>query len=169
MNNVGTINAIVAMGRGGEIGFRGDMPWHLPEDLRHFKAITTGHPVIMGRATWDSLPTRPLPGRLNIVISRRDFNSSDNVKFVNSIQQALDLCPAASDPFIIGGATIYESSMPLLQRIYVTRIDADFAQADTFFPPIVPQEWQIAESSETFESKAGLKYKYEIYERCNSL
>lgn len=169
MVNKGSISAIVAMGRNGEIGRQGDMPWHLPEDLRRFKDLTTGHPVIMGRATWDSLPRRPLPGRLNIVISRQHFDSTDEVKFVNSIEQALEQCQPGSEPFIIGGGTIYKASMPLLSRIYVTRIEEEYADADTFFPVLDPKEWQLTDTSEVFVSKTGLKYRFETYERSNSL
>lgn len=156
--------AVVAMGRNNEIGFRGDMPWHIPEDLRHFKELTMSHPVIMGRATWESIPRRPLPGRRNVVLSRHADFSADGAETARSIAEALDICPPPEIPFIIGGGSIYREAMPLLTRIYVTRIKADFPQADTFFPDISPEDWALTERSEPMLSKCGLKYLFETYE-----
>lgn len=97
------VNAIVAMGRDRSIGINGDVPWHIREDLRHFKALTSGHPVIMGRATWESLPKRPLPGRLNIVVTRNPDYVAEGAQTAPSIEAALQLCPVGDVPFIIGG------------------------------------------------------------------
>ena len=165
------IRAIVAMGRNREIGFRGLMPWHLPEDLRHFKELTLGHPVIMGRRTWLSLPRRPLPGRLNIVLTRSgasEIEKTEQVKTASSIEEAMELCAGQPTPYIIGGGTIYAEAMPLLDGIDVTRIDADFPEADTFFPEISPEEWQLSEQSEPIDSKSALSFRYETYERRNN-
>ena len=161
------IHAVVAMGRNNEIGAGGDMPWHLPEDLRHFKELTMGHPVIMGRATWESLPKRPLPGRLNIVLSRSVGFCAEGAEVALSLADALKLVPPSEVPFIIGGGHLYADALPLLSRIYVTRIDAEFAGADTFFPQLDPKEWVLAESSENLISKNGLGYRFEVYENSN--
>ena len=167
------LNAIVAFGKNREIGFRGDMPWHIPEDLRHFKQITMRHPVIMGRSTWESLPKRPLPGRLNIVITRNpDYPLPEDVKEsvlrAGSIQEAMSLCPSDSVPFIIGGGMVYAESMPLLRRIYVTEINAEFPDADTFFPPLGTDEWEVTEQSEMYTSSSGLPFRFLTYERRNN-
>lgn len=160
------LSAIVAMGRSNEIGFKGDMPWHIPEDLKHFKQVTTGHPVIMGRATWNSLPRRPLPDRLNIVLTRN--NKFQECLSAESIENCIALCPEDTEPFIIGGGQVYSMSMPLLSKIYVTRIDADFPEADTYFPKIDNEEWRLTEQSAYYTSKSGLNFRFEIYERSNN-
>lgn len=156
--------AVVAMGRNGEIGFKGDMPWHLPEDLKHFKELTMGHPVIMGRTTWLSIPRRPLPGRRNIVLTRQPDFKTEGAEKAASLAEALDMCPPPEVPFIIGGGSVYKEAMPLVNRIYVTRIDADFPDADTYFPPLRDDEWKLTAKSETMISKTGLSYRFETYE-----
>lgn len=158
---------IVAMGLNGEIGFRGDMPWHLPEDLRHFKELTTGHPVIMGRATWLSLPRRPLPGRLNIVLSRTSGFVAEGASVAASIADAIRFSPPPEVPFIIGGGRVYTEALPLMTRMYVTRIMARFDNADTFFPTLDPKLWTLLSASDTMKSKSGLEFRFECYESCN--
>lgn len=152
--------AIAAMGRNGEIGYKGDMPWHIPEDLRHFKETTMGHPVIMGRATWESLPKRPLPGRLNIVLTRNAGYAAEGAETAASMADALKKCDIT--PFVIGGGDVYKTALPLLSRIYVTRIDADFPDADTYFPDFSCM--RLLDRSEMFTSKTGLSYRFETYE-----
>lgn len=158
------IAAIVAMGRNNEIGFRGDMPWHLPEDLRHFKQITMGKPVIMGRRTWLSIPRRPLPGRTNIVLSRDDSFQTPGAEKFASLAEAVASCPPPEIPFIIGGGRVYAEAMPLLTRLFVTRIEADFPDADTYFPTIDPKRWTLVNQSESMTSASGLTYRFEEYE-----
>lgn len=158
------IRAIVAMGRRGEIGFRGAMPWHLPEDLRHFKEITTGHPVIMGRATWLSLPRRPLPGRRNIVLSRDDSFTPEGACKASSLAEAVAGCPPPEIPVIIGGGKLYAEALPLVTRLYVTRIEAEFPEADTFFPTLDPHRWRLTSRSPLLASSTGLEYRFETYE-----
>lgn len=160
--------AIVAMGANREIGFRGDMPWHLSEDLRHFKQLTLGHPVIMGRATWLSLPRRPLPGRRNIVLSRSADFSPEGAEKASSIPEALALCHGGPTPFILGGGSVYARALPFLSRIFVTRIDAAFPDADTFFPPLDPSDWRLSESEGPFSSVSGLSFSFETYESRNN-
>lgn len=159
------LHAIVAMGRNCEIGFRGDMPWHIPEDLKHFKEVTLGHPVIMGRSTWESLPVKPLPGRLNIVLTSQPDLLIDGALTAGSIQNAVNLCEGEPTPFIIGGGRVYREAMPMLSLIHVTRIEADFPDADTFFPGINPDEWILKDSLPLMTSRSGLKYRFETYER----
>lgn len=158
------MNAIVCMGLRGEIGQQGEMPWHLPEDLRHFKETTTGHAVIMGSRTWKSLPRRPLPGRLNIVLTSKPTEAFE----VSSIEEAISRCAEDKTPFIIGGAKVYADTLPLVSKIYATRIDKEFPDADCFFPEIKEEEWILTERTETMTSKTGLNYWFETYERRNN-
>lgn len=157
---------IVAMGSGGEIGFRGDMPWHLPEDLRHFKELTLGHPVIMGRATWESLPKRPLPGRRNIVLTRTPGYEAPGAEIARDLDGALEMCAAtgqhAPTPVIIGGGSVYAQALPRLTKLFVTRIYADFPEADTFFTGL--SGMRLTHASEPLTSRTGLTYRFETYE-----
>lgn len=159
------VRAIVALGLNNEIGFRGDMPWHIPEDLRRFKQLTLNHPVIMGRATWLSLPRRPLPGRRNIVISRNPGFRAEGAETALSLSQAVDLVAPPDVPYIIGGGQIYSLALPLLSRIDVTRVNAAFPDADTFFPEISEKEWRLADVSEWMISSSGHTYRFETYLR----
>lgn len=161
---------IVAMGNDNSIGRNGDMPWHIPEDLKHFKSLTLGHPVIMGRRTWESLPKKPLPGRLNIIITSRPDTvaSSDTVRCVASIDEALALTTPDSVPFIIGGGQIYRLAMPILSRLFITRIDTTTSDADTFFPAINPSEWLKVSIEGPFKSQTGSTYFFEEYERTDN-
>ena len=156
--------AVVAAGLGGEIGFGGDMPWHIPEDLRHFRQLTVGHPVIMGRATWLSLPRRPLPGRRNIVLSRDPGFRAEGAETAASVEEAIAMCPPPEIPYIIGGGKVYEAAMPWLTRIDLTRVEARFPEADTFFPELQEQHWIMTGASETLVSSCGLSFRFETYE-----
>ncbi len=137
------LSMIVAAGRRGEIGRHGAMIWHLPADLRHFKRITTGAPVIMGRKTWESLPKRPLPARLNIVITHRDGYLAPGAVIATSLAEAIAAAspPLHNEIFIIGGAEIYRQAYPLASRIYLTAIHDEAPDADTFFPLPSPGDW----------------------------
>lgn len=161
MNERPELYGIVAVGKGNEIGFKGDMPWHLPEDLRRFKALTTGHPVIMGRATWESLPKRPLPGRRNIVLTRDTNYEASGAETARSLTEAIALCEGEETPFVIGGGQIYRESLPLLTRLYVTRVESEWPQADTFFPDF--SGMTLASVSEQFVSAKGLSFRFEEY------
>ena len=156
------INLIYARAANGVIGHNNAMPWHLPEDLAHFKKLTLGSPVIMGRKTWDSLPPkfRPLPGRLNVVITRQANWRAAGAQTAGSLQDALALCPAASDVWIIGGAQIYAQAEPLASRIEVTHIDKDFV-GDAFAPTLGPQ-WQQGQR-EDHTSASGLDFSFITY------
>ena len=139
------ISAIAAMSKNGVIGRDNAMPWHLSEDLKNFKRTTTGKPVIMGRKTYESLG-RPLPGRVNIVISRTPDNIEGDVFAVDTLEKAIDRAAAianadgVSEIFIIGGAQIYAEAMRYLDRLYLTMIDQDY-EGDAHFPVLNPDEW----------------------------
>ena len=139
------IGLIWAQARGGVIGKDGVMPWHLPEDLAHFKRVTLSHPVIMGRKTWDSIPPRfrPLPGRRNIVVTRQvDFDQNGALR-ASSLREALQLCENAPQVWVIGGAQVYAQALPLADELVVTEINADF-DGDAFAPAIGPEWHEIA-------------------------
>jgi dihydrofolate reductase len=129
------LHLILARSSNGVIGKNGSMPWHLPEDLANFKKVTLGKPVIMGRKTWDSLPPdfRPLPGRLNIVITRQKDWKAEGAKSAQSLFEAMGMCPLDGNAWVIGGAEIYKLAMMLASTAVVTEIDAEF-EGDTYAP-----------------------------------
>jgi dihydrofolate reductase len=133
------LSLIVAMAKNRVIGHENKMPWHLPAELAYFKRITTGHPIIMGRKTFESIG-RPLPGRRNIVVSRNTSFHAPGVEVSNSLENALALC-TKDNPFVIGGASLYAEALTLAQRLYITEINADLV-GDTFFPPINDSLWK---------------------------
>jgi dihydrofolate reductase len=137
------ISAIVAMSDNRVIGNHGQLPWYLPADLKNFKKITMGYPIIMGRKTWQSI-NRPLPGRHNIIITRESAFQAEECTVVNSLTAALNAAAGSDEVFIIGGASIYEEMMPLMQRLYITLIHENF-EGDTWFPAISMKEWQEIE------------------------
>ncbi len=134
------LSIIVAMAKNRVIGRDNQLPWHLPADLRHFKQTTMGHPIIMGRKTYESIG-RPLPGRQNIVITRNPDFQAEGCLVVHSLQEALAAVPEAEEVFIIGGASLYREALPLADRIYLTLVDAE-VEGDTFFPELDASEWQ---------------------------
>lgn len=135
------ITLIVARARNGVIGANGALPWRLPEDLAHFKRTTMGHPIVMGRKTWESIG-RPLPGRRNIVVSRQSELAIAGAEVVPSLDAALALCGGASEMFVIGGAQLYREALPRAQRLVVTEIDADF-EGDAFWEAPDPARWKV--------------------------
>jgi dihydrofolate reductase len=138
------LGLIVAMARNRCIGHEGGLPWHVPEDLKHFREITTGHSVIMGRKTHVSIG-KPLPDRRNIVITRQKGLELPGCDIAASFSEALTMARDTDEtPIVIGGASIYEIALPQVTRIYVTELDRE-VEGDTFFPPLVPGEWmQVA-------------------------
>lgn len=137
------ISLIVAMASNRVIGLNNQLPWHLSADLKRFKQLTMGCPILMGRKTYESIG-RPLPGRLNIIISRNtDYHQAGCIVF-NDCAAALEHCHAYAELFVIGGASFYESMLPLADLIYLTAIHQDF-EGDTFFPEIPASEWQEKE------------------------
>lgn len=160
------LHLIYARARNGVIGKSNQMPWHLPEDLAHFKRVTLGQPVIMGRKTWDSLPARfrPLPGRLNIVVTRQTDWQADGALRAASIEEAMQLCGDAPDAWIMGGAEIYRQAEPLASTAVVTEIDQDF-EGDAF-APILGTAWsELQREAQT--SAGGMAYAFVTYQRAN--
>ncbi|WP_166839275.1 type 3 dihydrofolate reductase [Rheinheimera pleomorphica] len=141
------IAMVAAMAANRVIGKANQMPWHLPADLKHFKAVTLGKPVVMGRKTFDSIG-RVLPGRRNIVISRSVPPEQRGAEWVTSLAQALDLLQQYDEVMIIGGAEIYRQALPLAQRLYLTDIDL-VTEGDAHFPDYLAEaDWQVTQQSE---------------------
>lgn len=156
------LGLILARARSGVIGKDGVMPWHLPEDLAHFRKVTMGCPVIMGRKTWDSLPPRfrPLPGRANVVISRQENWHADGALRADSLAQALQMCGGSPQAWVIGGAQIYAQAKEMAHVAEVTEIDADF-EGDAFAPDFKDGWKEVAR--ERHRSASGLAYSFVTY------
>ena len=162
------LHLIYARAANGVIGANNTLPWHLPEDLAHFKRHTLGCPVIMGRKTWDSLPPkfRPLPGRLNLVVTRQPDWQAQGAQAAASLQDALAHCSDALDAWVIGGAQIYAQALALAHSVVVTEIDVQ-VQGDAFAPQL-GSEWREA-SREAHISAQGLPYSFVNYQRTTLL
>lgn len=159
------ISIIVAIAKNLAIGKDNQLLWHISEDLKRFKQLTSGHAVIMGRNTWLSLPIRPLPNRTNIVITDNPTEFFEGCVMVNSIEAALEKSPPNEECFVMGGASIYRQFMPLADKLYITQVDKPF-EGDTFFPEIDPNFWEITEQSEWFEMPdRSFRYRFENYKR----
>lgn len=160
------IALIYARAANGVIGKDGAMPWHLPEDLAHFKQLTQGHPVIMGRKTWDSLPPRfrPLPGRANIVVTRQKGWSDHGAQSAHSLHDALQIAEQSGAPaaWIIGGAQIYAQALPLATRVEVTEIARNY-EGDAHAPALGPEWTATARSSHV--SAGGLPFEFVTFHR----
>jgi len=158
------IHMIFARAANGVIGRDNTIPWRLPEDMARLKRLTTGWPVIMGRKTWDSLPPkfRPLPGRANIVITRQADWKEDGAETAASLPDALALCAASEEVWILGGAQIYAQAMPLANRIEVTEIDENI-EGDAFAPTLGPEWRQTAR--EDHVSANGMKFSFITYQK----
>ncbi|MDM0113471.1 dihydrofolate reductase [Variovorax sp. J22R133] len=160
------INVIFVRSQNGVIGKDGVMPWHLPEDLAHFKRQTGNAPVIMGRKTWDSLPPRfrPLPGRQNIVITRQEDWHADGAQRAASLDEAVSMCVAAPELWVIGGGQVYAQAMPLAQRALVTEIERDF-EGDTHAPEVDAKQWKEVARESHVAAKDGMPFSFVTYER----
>ena len=156
------LTIIVATDASNGIGINNTLPWHLPEDLAHFKRLTSGHPIIMGRKTFDSIG-RALPNRRNIVISRNADWRHDGVERVGSLEQARALVDGAPQAFVIGGAQVYQQALPLVDQVVLTRIGRQF-ECDAFFPALTDSQWQET-AREEHVSAAGLPYAFISYHR----
>lgn len=160
------VNIIVAVASDGAIGRKGDLVYHVSADLRRFKALTMGYPVIMGRKTFESLPKGALPGRRNIVVTRSPEWTAPDVETASSLEGAIAMCDGAEEAFIIGGAQIYGQALPMADRLCLTRFDRTADDADCFFPSIDPAEWQMVENSEwETDEKSEVGYRFENLER----
>lgn len=153
---------VAAVARNGIIGAKGQLPWRLPEDLKHFRKITLGHPVIMGRRTWESLG-KPLPGRENIVVTRRPGYEAAGASAAASVEGAIALCAGEPVAFVIGGEEIYAAALALADGLVLTEIDADFA-GDARFPDWDRAAWR-ATQRETHTSAEGLRFDFVLYEK----
>ena len=131
---------VVAVSRNGVIGRNGGLPWHISTDLKRFKAITMGKPLIMGRKTWESLPKKPLPGRPNVVITRQKNYRAEGASVVSDIPSALAAAGQVEEICVIGGGEIFDMFLAQTDRIYLTEVDLE-VDGDTFFPPIDPAQW----------------------------
>ena len=158
------VSIIVAISANNAIGKNNQLLWHLPADLKHFKEITSGHTIIMGRKTYDSIG-RPLPNRRNIVITRKTDLQIENVEIVNSLQDAISLCKTEDEVFIIGGAEIYKNSISLTNRIYLTTVHQEY-EADVFFPDLNKDEGlETFQEHHTADEKNSVAYTFSTLER----
>ena len=134
------VSMVVAVSRNGVIGRDGGLPWHISSDLKRFKDITMGKPMVMGRKTWESLPKKPLPGRRNIVLTRTPGYVAEGAEVVATTAEALALCAGAEEVAVIGGGEIYRLFWPEARRLYLTEVDAE-VHGDTRFPALNASEW----------------------------
>ena len=160
------INLVFARSTNGVIGVSNTLPWHLPEDMAHFRKLTSSAPVIMGRKTWDSLPARfrPLPNRVNVVVTRQAEWFAEGAVRVTGLPEAIALCEGRQAPeaWVIGGAQIYEAAMPFADRAIITEIDHDFA--GDAFAPVFDAAWRET-ARESHVSVNGLKFSFVTLER----
>jgi dihydrofolate reductase len=162
---MGMIAMVVAMAEGGVIGSRNDLPWYLPADLKHFKEITSGHTVVMGRTTFESIAARlgrPLPNRRNVVLTRDTSFAREGVEVIHGVSniQTLD-----EDVYVIGGAQVYAATLDLADRLYVTEVHAHIA-GDAHFPAIDPTIWrEVSREPHTADEKNQYDYDFVVYER----
>lgn len=159
------ISVVAAVARGGVIGLEGGLPWRIPEDMRRFRELTMGQPVVMGRRTWDSLPARfrPLPARRNVVVTRNGSWHGDGAERAGSLEDALRLLEDAEQVFVIGGGELYAAAVPLADELLLTEIDAEIA-GDTFFP-----WWERSKFEEISRaqhvSETGIPFSFVTYRR----
>ncbi|MBU9712994.1 dihydrofolate reductase [Evansella tamaricis] len=163
---------IAAVGEGMVIGKDGDMPWHLPNDLKYFKRTTSGHPVLMGKRTFESIG-KALPNRRNIILTRDKSFSAEDIEVVNSldeVKELLELNNSRTDGkkeqfFVIGGATLYNQLIGIADRLYITKIHAHF-EGDTYFPEINEEEWKVVSSEKgEVDEKNPYRHTFVVYER----
>ncbi|MEM8583218.1 MAG: dihydrofolate reductase [Bacteroidota bacterium] len=161
------INAIVATDKIGTIGKAGEIPWYLPADLKYFKRTTIGHPVIMGRKTFQSIG-RPLPRRTNIVLTRDPFFIASGTVVVNSIDEAFThpALAEAEEVFIIGGGEIYKHTLQITDRIFLTKVNTEISGGDAFFPQLNESEWAlISHEQYTADERNPLDFEFQVWER----
>jgi len=160
------LNLIVAVAHNNVIGMAGKMPWHLPAELAYFKRITMGHPIVMGRKTFDSIG-RPLPGRRNIVVTANQAWRHEGVEVAGSIETALSMIEDSS-AFVIGGATLYAAALPVAERVYLTAIDAT-VEGDTFFPELAPEKWrEVSRERREQDEKNAYDVDFVVFERMSA-
>jgi dihydrofolate reductase len=154
------LSLIVAYAKHQVIGLNNTLPWHLPEDLKRFRALTMGHHIIMGRKTYESLG-RLLPGRTTVIVTRNKDYKIEGALIAHSLQAALMLCGSDNEPFVIGGAELYKEGLKLANILYITEVHADFA-GDAFLPEIDLSHWNLSEKKDHVSAN-GLEYSDLIY------
>ncbi len=160
------LSLICALADNRAIGRNNDLLYHLRADLKRFKALTTGHTIIMGRRTFESLPKGALPNRRNIVLTRQKDYSAPGIEVFGSLQEALAALPADTHIYIIGGASVYAEALPLADRLYLTHLHASPDDADVFFPEIDPREWRLlAEEHHEADEQNEVPFTFADYER----
>ena len=160
-----TISIIVAIAENNAIGKDNKLLWHLPDDLKRFKRLTSGHPVIMGKKTFESLPIKPLPNRTNIVLSDIPDDKIDGCVMAYSIDDALSKCPEGEECFVMGGGMVYNQFLEIADRLYITFIHKYF-DADTFFPEVNFDNWNLVEEEKhEDEGNYGFSFTYTVYEK----
>ena len=159
------VSIIAAVADNGVIGLRGGLPWHLPADLKRFKKLTTGHHMVMGRRTWDSIGRRPLPGRPTVVVSRDPSFVAEGAQVARSVDEALELAAGADEVFIAGGEAVYREALPVADRVYLTRVHGRF-DGDTFFPEFDEGGWRVVvEERREADEKNPHAHTFRVYER----
>lgn len=159
------ISIIVAVASNNAIGKNNELLWYIPEDLKRFKKLTLGHCLIMGKNTWHSLPRRPLPGRKNIVMTDDPCECIEGCITAYSVEDALSKCGRDNEVFVIGGGSVYRQFLELADRLYLTHVHKDF-DADTFFPDIDPEKWQVLEREDDMRSdELDFSWSYVTYRR----
>jgi dihydrofolate reductase len=158
------ISIIVAASENGVIGADGNLPWRLSDDLRHFKAVTMGKPVVMGRKTWDSIG-RPLPGRQNIVITRQAAFEAPGCDVVASTEEAVAVAGDAGEIMVIGGSQVYAAFLPAADRVYLTRVHAA-VDGDAHFPSLDEEAWRLVSDEEhAADDRNEYDFSFRVYER----
>lgn len=159
-----SISLIVAMSRNHTIGINNTLPWRCPEDLKHFKALTMGHHMIMGRKTFDSIG-KPLPGRTTVIVTRNLALKVEGCLIAHSLQQAIAACRNDSEVFVVGGAELYAQALPLVDKLYITEIQQD-VEGDAHFPELNKNDWILASKEvRTQETPQILEYHFVGYHR----
>jgi dihydrofolate reductase len=166
MTTLDNVSIIVATAKNGAIGLRNQLLYRLPNDLKRFKALTTGHTIIMGRKTFDSLPKGALPNRRNIVLTRQQGLNIPGVEIFHSLPEALEACAMDAEVFIMGGEAVYTEGLAHAERLYLTHVHNTPAQADAFFPEISAEAWTETETAR-FEAdeKNECPYSFTTYVR----
>lgn len=163
--NDARLELVAAVARNGVIGRGGQLPWHLPDDLKHFKAMTLGHPIIMGRRTLESIG-RPLPGRRSIVVSESLARAPEGIELVRSLDAAVELADASEGPaFVIGGGILYAAAIPRATTLHLTEIDID-VDGDAFFPPYDKSQWRLtSETHHPIDERHAIAFRFCRYDR----
>jgi dihydrofolate reductase len=160
------LSCIAAMSENGVIGAGGRLPWRLPSDLAYFKRVTMGHPVVMGRRTWESIGSRPLPGRTAVVVtSRRDYAVPPGVIVVSSLDEAIARTAGEEEVFVVGGGVLFREAVPRADRLYLTAVHAQ-VEGDTRFPRLDGNAWKLVhEDSRAADERNAHAHTFRVYER----